>query len=392
MSLMNTYGTRTTTLVRGEGAYLWDNQGRRYLDALCGIAVCGLGHCHPTITAAIHEQAERLVHSSNLFNIEPQQALGAKLTEIAGMDLAFFSNSGTEANEAAIKIARKFGNDQGMHQAEIITARGSFHGRTMAALSATGNEKIHAGFSPLVSGFTHVEYDDIEAILQAATDNTVAVMVEPVQGEGGIRVPSDSYLPALRKLCDDKGWLLILDEIQSGNGRTGKYFAFQHYDLLPDVLTTAKGLGNGVPIGACLARGKAGDVLQPGNHGTTFGGNPLCCHAALAVVNEIATDNTLKRVGELGKDMLLEFHQRLGDHPLVKDIRGKGLMFGIELNEPCAELVEKAKEKSLVLNVTAGSTIRLLPPLIINDAQAQTIISTVVELIEAFHEQQEEAI
>lgn len=383
MSLMNTYGTRTTTLVKGEGPYVWDADGKRYLDALSGIAVCGLGYSHPAVTQAINEQAQKLLHVSNLYLIEPQIALAELLAGISGMENVFFSNSGAEANEAAIKIARKYGQDKGIAEPEIITGENSFHGRTMATLSATGNPKVKLGFAPLVSGFKHVAYDSIEAISQAATANTVAVMIEPVQGEGGVRVPSSDYLQKLRKLCDDNDWLLILDEIQTGNGRTGKFFAFQHTGVAPDIVTTAKGLGNGVPIGACLARGKAANVLQPGNHGSTFGGNPLACNAALAVVNTIQEQQLGERAKELGDYMLRAFKAKLDGDDRVAAIRGLGLMIGIQLNRDCGDLVEKAKAAGLLINVTAGNTIRLLPPLIITDEQAGEIVDSVVNLIQA---------
>lgn len=381
MTLMNTYGNRTTTLVKGEGPYVWDSEGKRYLDALAGIAVCGLGHAHPAVTKAITAQASKLLHVSNLYNIEPQIAAGKALVEVSGMDNVFFSNSGAEANEAAIKLARKFGHEKGIEMPEVIVTENSFHGRTMATLTATGNKKVKVGFAPLVSGFVHVPYDDIEAIKAAATPNTVAVMVEPVQGEGGVRVPSSTYLPELRKLCDERGWLLILDEIQTGNGRTGKYFAYQHSGILPDIVTTAKGLGNGVPIGACLARGVASTLFQPGNHGSTFGGNPLACAAALSVINTIQNENLTARAAQLGERMLKNFTEALADNPSVVTVRGMGLMIGIQLNQDCPELVEKAKQLGILINVTAGNTIRLLPPLIISDDQADEIVQKVVELI-----------
>lgn len=381
MTLMNTYGNRTTTLVKGEGPYVWDSEGKRYLDALAGIAVCGLGHAHPAVTKAITEQASKLLHVSNLYNIEPQIAVGKALVEVSGMDNVFFSNSGAEANEAAIKLARKFGHEKGIEMPEVIVTENSFHGRTMATLTATGNKKVKVGFAPLVSGFVHVPYDDIEAIKAAATPNTVAVMVEPVQGEGGVRVPSSTYLPELRKLCDERGWLLILDEIQTGNGRTGKYFAYQHSGILPDIVTTAKGLGNGVPIGACLARGVASTLFQPGNHGSTFGGNPLACAAALSVINTIQNENLTARAAQLGERMLKNFTEALAGNPSVVTVRGMGLMIGIQLNQDCPELVEKAKQLGILINVTAGNTIRLLPPLIISDDQADEIVQKVVELI-----------
>lgn len=383
-AVMNTYGERATTIVRGEGVYVWDNNNRRYLDAVSGIAVCGLGHSHPAVADAIAEQAKTLLHCSNLYNIETQQLLGERLRDLTGMDKVFFSNSGAEANEAAIKIARKYGNDKGITAPEVITANNSFHGRTMATLSATGNTKVKTGFTPLLGGFVHADYNDIDAILAVANENTVAVMVEPIQGEGGIRVPDRDYLPKLRALCDQNGWLLIFDEIQTGNGRTGTLFAFQQYDFFPDVMTTAKGLGNGVPIGACLAHGPAASVLQAGSHGSTFGGNPLATRAALAVLDTITSEHLSEHAARIGQSMLASFHERLGNLSGVKEIRGKGLMLGIELDRPCAALVDHAKEHNLLVNVTAGSTLRLLPPLIITDEQAETVVHTVCNIIEDF--------
>lgn len=380
MTLMNTYGNRTTTLVRGEGPYVWDADAKRYLDALSGIAVCGLGYNHPAVTKAITGQAGRLLHTSNLYNNEPQMAAGQRLVEISGMDSVFFSNSGAEANEAAIKLARKFAQEKGIENPQVITTENSFHGRTMATLSATGNPKIKVGFAPLVSGFVHVPYNDVEAIRAAATPNTVAVMVEPVQGEGGVRVPAADYLVKLRALCDERGWLLILDEIQTGNGRTGKFFAYQHCGFLPDIATTAKGLGNGVPIGACLARGKAATLFQPGNHGSTFGGNPLACSAALAVMDTLTPD-LMQRVAQLGGSMLNAFKEALAGNPKVVEVRGLGLLIGIQLAEDCGDLVEAAKKVGLLINVTAGNTIRLLPPLVISDTDALEIVGKVVDLI-----------
>ena len=382
---MNTYGTRTTTLVKGDGVYLWDDQGKRYLDALSGIAVCGLGHNHPAVTKAICEQAATLIHCSNLYDNQVQHALGNLLCEISGMDKVFFSNSGAEANEAALKIARKYGQDNGISSPHVITATKSFHGRTMATLSATGNEKVKAGFAPLVEGFTHVAYNDIAAIENAADENTVAVMVEPVQGEGGINIPDADYLPRLRALCDKNNWLMILDEIQSGSGRTGKFFAWQHHDFLPDVATVAKGMGNGVPIGACLASGQAADVLQPGNHGSTFGGNPLTCNAALATIKTIIDTGLMERATELGNYLKQRFESEFVDNTKVVAVRGQGLLIGIELNTECADLVEKAKEKGLLLNVTASNTLRLLPPLILTNEQAKNIADIVIELIHEFN-------
>lgn len=381
--LMNTYNNPTTTLIRGEGACVWDDKGQRYLDALSGIAVCGLGHNHPKVTQAITQQASSLLHCSNLYRIQAQQDLAAKLVEISGMSNVFFSNSGAEANEAAIKIARKWGNERGIAAPEIITTVGSFHGRTMATLSATGNEKVKTGFTPLLAGFKHAEYNSLESIKAQATDNTVAVMVEPIQGEGGIHVPSEDYLEKLRALCDQRAWLLILDEIQTGNGRTGKYFAFQHSAIHPDILTTAKGLGNGLPIGACLASGNAAHVLQPGNHGSTFGGNPLACATALAVVNAIEDESLCYQATRMGDYIRTQLQTALEGDSRVVDIRGKGLMLGIELHQPCGQLVDDAKIAGLLINVTAGNTIRLLPPLIITHEEADEIVEKVVALVQS---------
>ncbi len=385
-ALMNTYGNRSTTLVKGEGARLWDDQGRVYLDALSGIAVCGLGHAHPTLTRAICEQAATLIHTSNLFNIQPQRRLAEKLCKVSGMDNVFFSNSGAEANEAAIKMARKYGNDRGIDNPAIIVMENSFHGRTLATLSATGNTKVQKGFEPLVEGFIRVPFNDVNAVIAAGDRhaNIVALMVEPVQGEGGVQVPADNYLNRLREICDERDWLMMLDEIQSGNGRSGKFFAFQHNGVLPDVVTTAKGLGNGLPIGACLASSKAAPIFQPGNHGSTFGGNPLACRAGEVVIDTLLDDNLIARAATLGNFLLEGFKQALADCPQVTDIRGKGLLLGIELNRPCDALVEQAKQRGLIINVTAGNTVRLLPPLIISDADAQTIVDTVADLIKAF--------
>ncbi len=385
-ALMNTYGQRALTLTKGEGAYVWDDQGRQYLDALAGIAVCGLGHAHPAVTAAIETQAKTLVHCSNLYNIPAQEALAEKLRVLSGMSNMFFSNSGAEANEAAIKIARLHGHAKSVELPTIIVTEQAFHGRTLATLTATGNRKVHAGFEPLVRGFSRAPFDDIEAI-QAIGDNNpsiVAVLVEPIQGEGGINIPAPGYLQQLRTLCDAKGWLLMLDEIQTANGRTGSYFHYQQHNILPDVVTIAKGLGNGMPIGACLTHGPAAQLMQPGNHGSTFGGNPIACAAALATLETIENENLTQRASELGLHLLQVFKTALADCDNVKDIRGSGLMIGIELSEPCGELVARAADKGLLINVTAGNVIRLLPPLIFSDPQAEQLVDTLVPLIKAF--------
>lgn len=385
-TLMNTYGLRTLTLTKGEGSRVWDTQGKSYLDAISGIAVCGLGYSHPVVTKALCEQAGTLLHTSNYYNIPKQQRLADLLIEQSGMQKVFFSNSGAEANEAAIKIARKYGNEKGVKNPSIIVMTNSFHGRTLATLSATGNAKVQIGFEPLVEGFIRVPYDDVAAVKAAAKEhnNIVAILVEPVQGEGGVRVPATDYLNQLRTICDANEWLLMLDEIQTGNGRTGTYFAYQHNEILPDVVTTAKGLGNGVPIGACLAQGKAADVLQPGNHGSTFGGNPLACSAGVAVIETLIAEKLIPQVKVLGDKLLSAFKTAFAGNKKVIEVRGKGLMIGIELNAPCAELMEKGRAKGILINVTSVNTIRLLPTFILTEAEANELISKVVELVTEF--------
>ena len=385
-TLMNTYGTRTLTLVRGEGSRVWDDQGKDYIDAISGIAVCGLGHSHPAVTRALADQAGTLLHVSNLYNIPAQKQLADLLCRESGLERAFFSNSGAEANEAAIKLARKYGADKGIQNPAIIVMENSFHGRTLATLSATGNKKVQEGFAPLVEGFIRVPYNNPDAVREVARQhsNIVAILVEPVQGEGGVRVPAPDYLNQLREICDQNQWLLMLDEIQTGNGRTGRFFAFQHNGIKPDVVTTAKGLGNGVPIGACLARGHAADIFQPGNHGSTFGGNPLACRAGIAVVETLLEEGLIERAGQLGEWLINEFRERLKNDEKVVNIRGQGLMIGIELDRPCADLVALAREHSLLINVTAGNTIRLLPPFVLTDAEAEQLVSGVVKLIKMF--------
>lgn len=385
-ALMNTYGQRALTLTRGEGAYVWDDKDTKYLDALAGIAVCGLGHAHPAVTAAVTNQAQTLVHCSNLYNIPAQEALAEKLSALSGMSNMFFSNSGAEANEAAIKIARLHGHSKGVDLPTIIVTDQAFHGRTLATLTATGNRKVHAGFEPLVRGFSRAPFNDIDAIqvIGENNPNIVAVFVEPIQGEGGINIPAPDYLQQLRTLCDAKGWLLILDEIQTANGRTGTFFHYQQHNIVPDVVTIAKGLGNGVPIGACLTHGPAAQLMQPGNHGSTFGGNPIACAAALATIETIEQENLAQRAKELGSHLLQAFSTALTDCDKVKDIRGSGLMIGIELSEPCTELVARATDKGLLINVTAGNVIRLLPPLVFSDAQAAQLVDILVPLIKAF--------
>ena len=381
-ALMNTYGNRALSLVKGEACRVWDTHGNEYVDALSGIAVCGLGHCHPAVTAAVTEQVATLVHTSNLYNLPVQIQAAELLCELSGMEKVFFSNSGAEANEAAIKIARKYGNSKDISTPTIITMTNSFHGRTMATLTATGNDKVKTGFTPLVAGFIEVPYNNIEAIkAQTNNHNIVAILVEPIQGEGGINIPAADYLSQLRDICDQHDWLLMLDEIQSGNGRTGKYYAFQHDNFLPDVLTTAKGLGNGLPIGACLTQGKASTILQPGNHGSTYGGNPVACAAVSAVLNTIRDQQLCQHASDLGHYFLQGFSQALAGKDSVKEIRQKGLMIGIELDHDCAELVGQAASQGLLFNVTAGNVIRLLPPLIMSQNDADKVITIVASLI-----------
>lgn len=384
-AIMPTYGRMDVAFVKGEGSWLTDENGKRYLDALSGLAVVVLGHANPEVAKTLSEQSNSLIHTSNLYRIPKQEELAKALQRISGMDNMFFANSGAEANECAIKIARLFGHNHEIDNPTIIVADASFHGRTLATLTATGNRKVQAGFEPLVNGFARVPYNDIPTIRDIADHNksVVAVMVEPIQGEGGIQIPDDNYLAELRSICDENNWLLILDEIQTGNGRTGSYFCYQEYGVLPDVVTLAKGLGNGVPIGVCLARGKAADVLKPGNHASTFGGNPLACAVGLTVVGQIEELNLAARSKELGERMLARLRDRLGNLNNVTDIRGKGLMIGIELDSPCTDLVGKALEAGLLINVTVDKVIRLLPPLTITDDEADQICDMVCELVES---------
>lgn len=382
-ALMNTYGIRKLTLAKGQGSRVWDTHGKEYLDALAGIAVCGLGHAHPAVTAAVSQQAATLVHCSNLYNIPVQEQLADKLHSLSGMTNAFFGNSGAEANEAAIKLARLYGNNRNVKVPTIIVMEKSFHGRTMATLSATGNRKVQAGFEPLVSGFARAPYNNIEAIHTIADNNPdiVAVLVEPILGEGGIYMPDANYLKMLREVCDRNQWLLMLDEIQTGNGRTGSWFNYQQQGILPDVVTTAKGLGNGVPIGACLASGIAATLLKPGNHGSTFGGNPIACAAALATLQVIEEENLCARAAQLGSQLRARFAETLGHCEGVKEIRGQGLMIGIELDRPCGDLVAMAADAGLLINVTSESVIRLLPPLTFSDAEGEQLVSILSPLV-----------
>lgn len=384
--IMPTYARQAVTFERGDGAWLWDDQGRQYLDALSGIAVCNLGHAHPAVHHALCKQSQTLIHTSNLYGVALQSQLADTLCQMSGMDNVFFCNSGTEANEAAIKLARKYGHQQGIDEPIIITMDKSFHGRTMGALAATGNNKVKQGFAPLLSGFIHVPYNDIPALQAAieADSNVVAVLVEPIQGEGGVNIPASDYLNQIRCLCDQHNLLMMLDEIQTGIGRTGRFLAYQHNGLLPDVCTLAKALGNGVAIGACMAHGKAAEVLIAGNHGSTFGGNPLACSAALAVLDTLSTSALIEEATRKGQLIYQGIAQQTADNPHIISIRHKGLMIGIELDKPCSELVSKALSKGLLINVTAETTIRLLPPLLITDEQITLLTQTLSALIQEF--------
>ncbi len=385
-ALMPTYARQPVAFSHGEGVWLYDTEGRRYLDTTAGIAVCGLGHAHPVVAEAIADQARTLVHTSNLFQVPLQEALAAELTKVSGMDLAFFSNSGAEANEAAIKLARMYGHKRkNVDVPTIIVMENSFHGRTMATLTATGNKKIQEGFEPLVQGFVRVPYDDITAIEKVAADNPdiVAILVEPIQGESGVRMAKNGfgYLEQLRAVCDKFDWLLMLDEIQTGNGRTGKYFAYQHTGIMPDVVTTAKGLGNGFPIGACLVHGKADNLFGPGNHGSTYGGTPLGCRAALTTVQELQK-GPIDNARVMGERIKAGFEKHLGD--LGVYVEGAGLMMGVVLPKPCGELVARGRDAGVLLIVSAENRIRLLPPLIISAEEADLLVEKISGLVRTF--------
>ena len=384
--LMTTYGRQPVTFVRGQGVWLWDDQGRKYLDGLSGVAVNGLGHGHPALVQAISGQAARLIHVSNIYNIAEQSALADRLCALSGMDRVFFCNSGCEANEAAIKLARLFGHNKGIENPAIIVMDKAFHGRTMATLSATGSRKVQAGFEPLVTGFVRVPFNDLEAVRRVAASNrnVVAVLAELVQGEGGVSVCSDDYLKGLREICDANGWLLMLDEVQTGMGRTGKMFAFQHYGVMPDVITLAKGLGGGVPIGACVARGEAATLFKPGSHGSTFGGNLLASTAALATIDIIESEGLCRNAAEVGELILSGLRRALAETPGVRDIRGKGMMIGVELDRPCGELVKTALEAGLLINVTAENVVRLVPPLVMSLAEADQLVGQLAPMIRTF--------
>jgi acetylornithine aminotransferase len=384
--LMNNYNRQPIAFTHGEGSYLFDEQGRRYLDALGGIAVNTLGHAHPRLVKAVSEQVGRLIHTSNIYRVREQEQLADRLAGLARMDEVFFCNSGCEANEAAIKLARMYGHQKGIDLPAIVVMEHAFHGRTLATLSATGNRKVQAGFEPLVSGFVRVPFDDLPAIEQVAANNpnVVAVLFEPIQGEGGINLAHDAYMQALRRICDERGWLFMVDEVQCGIGRTGVWFAHQHAGIRPDVMTLAKGLGSGVPIGACLTAGPAAGVFKPGNHGSTFGGNPLACVAALTTLAVIEQDGLMARAVTVGDAIRAGLKAALSGVAGVVEIRGEGLMIGIQLDRPCGEIVGRALAAGLLINVTADSVIRLLPPLTYSDADAQQLVAMLAPLIREF--------
>ena len=383
--LMKTYAPQPVAFARGEGAWLWDTEGRRYLDALAGIAVSGLGHGHPALSKAIAEQAAKLIHTSNLFVVREQERLADKVCEIAGMDNAFFCNSGAEANECAIKIARLYGHQRGIENPAIVVMEKAWHGRTLATLSATGSRKAQAGFEPLMGGFLRVPYNDAGAIERLENHpSVVAVLMEVLQGEGGIHVADAAYVKKLREICDRRQWLLMIDEVQSGIGRTGKWFAHQWSGVVPDVMPLAKGLGSGVPIGACLARGAAAQVFKPGNHGTTFGGGPLVSVAALTTLEVIERDDLIGNAARQGGAIMEGLRQAFAGVAGVKEIRGMGLMIGIELDRPCGDLVGRALAAGLVINVTADKVVRLLPPLVLTDADSRELVARLAPLVKEF--------
>ena len=383
---MNTYSRQPVAFTHGQGCYLYDEQGRRYLDALAGIAVNTLGHAHPRLVRTLAEQAGRLIHVSNAYRVREQEQLSDRLAELAGMDEVFFCNSGCEANEAAIKLARLHGHKRGVNQPAIIVMEKSFHGRTLATLSATGSRKVQAGFEPLVSGFLRVPFGDLAAIehVAANTPQVVALLMEPIQGEGGINIAHDQYLQGIRRICDQRGWLLMVDEVQCGIGRTGIWFAHQRSGIRPDVMTLAKGLGGGIPIGACLAAGPATDGYKPGNHGSTFGGNPFACVAALTTLDIIEQEGLMPRAAAIGSEIRRQLHAALEGVPGIIEIRGDGLMIGIELDRPCGDLVGLALAAGLLINVTAERVIRLLPPLILSEAEARQLVAILAPLVRQF--------
>ncbi|MGA2655853.1 MAG: aspartate aminotransferase family protein [Gammaproteobacteria bacterium] len=383
-ALMSTYQTLPITIEKGDGKWLYDTHGKKYLDAFAGIGVCNLGHCHPKVVAAIAQQAAQLIHCSNMLGNLYTDKLAAELTALAQMDKAFFCNSGAEANECAIKMARLYGNKREIKNPSIIVMENAFHGRTLATLAAGGSRKAQAGFEPLVTGFLRAPFNDIEALEKIALNHpeVVAILFEPVQGEGGVRPASPHYLAQVRKLCDQHDWLMMLDEVQTGMGRTGKLFAFQHANIIPDVVALAKSLGNGFPIGACLSQGKANDIFHVGNHGSTFGGNALACAASLATLNVFQHENILENVAQVGPYLQQQLEHALKNIPQVVAIRGQGLLIGIELNTPCRHLLMPIAEQGLLVSVTAEKVIRLAPPLIINKQDADFIVDTLARVLQ----------
>lgn len=386
MALITSYNPMPITFTHGKGVWLYDEQGKEYLDGLSGIAVCGLGYAHPDVTKTIQEQAAKLLHTSNTFQIKEQELLAEKLTKMAGMEQVFFANSGAEANEAAIKLTRLFGHNKGIETPSIIVMERAFHGRTMATLTASGSRKVQAGFEPLVPGFIRAPFNDLDAIhtIAANREDVVAVMLEPIQGEGGIYAAEEGYMRAVAELCEQNDWLLILDEIQTGNGRTGKLFSCMHYNIQPDILTTAKGLGNGVPIGACLMSKKATNLFKPGNHGSTFGGNPLACATALTVLEVMERDKICERVSKNSSLLINKLINTLGEHPHVKAIRGKGFMIGIELDRPASDMRALGLKHGVLFNITADTVVRLLPPLIINEEEIDELVARLTTTINEF--------
>jgi len=384
--LVHAYQSLPVSFIRGDGCYLWDSDGKQYLDALSGISVTSLGHNLPALTAALQEQAATLLHTSNLYSIAWQQKLADLLCASAQMERVFFANSGAEANEAAIKLARLYGHRQGIDNPQIVVMQNAFHGRTMATLSATGNRKVQAGFEPLVAGFVRAPFNDIGAIEAIAKNNrnVAAILVEPVQGEAGVLIPDSGYLQALRKICDQNDWLLMLDEVQTGMGRSGKLFACQHEAVIPDVMTLAKALGNGVPIGACVCAGVAADVIQPGKHGSTFGGNPLACRAAYTVLDYMIDNGIAEQAAERGTQLFEALQLGLADNTQVADMRYLGLLLAVELKQPCQALVSLALEQGLLINVTADNVVRLLPPLIMNQTQTAELAAKLIDCINQF--------
>lgn len=384
--LMNTYARLPVSFERGEGVWLWDESGNRYLDALAGIAVSALGHAHPRLVQAIADQAAKVIHTSNLYEIRLQSELADRICALSGMDEVFFCSSGAEANEGAIKLARLYGHGNGVQNASIIVMERAWHGRTLATLSATGSRKAQAGFEPLVPGFVRVPYNDEKALRQAADANPgiVAVLVEVLQGEGGIHMADAEYVQLLRRLCDERRWLLMIDEVQSGIGRTGRWFGFQHALVQPDVITLAKGLGSGVPIGACVAAGRATGVFKPGTHGSTFGGGPLACAAALATLAAMDEERLLDNAARMGELVRAGLREALAGVPGVVEVRGLGLMIGVELDRPCGELVAHALEAGLLINVTADKVVRLLPPLVIREGEARELVARLARVVRQF--------